>query len=490
VDFSWESFAVGAIISIGTSLLLALPQLIALSKLPVRALFQESRDGGIGIGKTTIWAQLPLFLLWWLLTVFQVRSFKIGSWAFLGFLSGAALTACVGFIFLRMVGASARNFSWHWRQAMLYVSRHPATSISAMLAMSLGAGLINMVPQLRITIASELLTPNTDRPSLFLFDIQDDQVEPIRDFLKKEQLSLDSISPLVRARLDAINGKSPSEVASKISGTRERDEEERFQNRAQNLSFRKDLSNSERITEGRHVSETWDGKSLASITLVDSFASRLGIKVGDELTFDVQNVAVTGVVNGLRKVRWASFQPNFFVMFQPGVLEDAPKFYLATISNLQNDAKNSLVSRLAAAFPNVSAVDLGSTIENVMKLVDQISVAMSLIAMLAVITAAAVLFAIASHQALIRQPDMRMYTMLGGSFLRLRQMALFESAMLSIMSAGVGLLLGVASTWTVSHYIFDTVWHFNGSLAAGTFFALVLLSMTVSAIATSSRLRN
>ena len=49
-------------------------------------------------------------------------------------------------------------------------------------------------------------------------------------------------------------------------------------------------------------------------------AAELGVGLGDRLTWDVQGVPLETRIASLRRVTWARFQPNFFAVFEPGVL--------------------------------------------------------------------------------------------------------------------------------------------------------------------------
>ena len=64
------------------------------------------------------------------------------------------------------------------------------------------------------------------------------------------------------------------------------------------------------------------GKPLVS--LASEFQESLGVQVGDRLTFDIAGEKLEATVASIRKVKWDSFQPNFFIVFAPGVLEQSP----------------------------------------------------------------------------------------------------------------------------------------------------------------------
>ena len=83
--------------------------------------------------------------------------------------------------------------------------------------------------------------------------------------------------------------------------------------------------------------------------------------MGDQITIEVSGVQVTAEVVNIRRVRWTSFQPNFFVQMQPGVLEQAPKTFIGTIENLSIEEKQAIQDLLVQQFPTISILDVERT---------------------------------------------------------------------------------------------------------------------------------
>ena len=60
-------------------------------------------------------------------------------------------------------------------------------------------------------------------------------------------------------------------------------------------------------------------------------AQSLGLKLGDELTYDVAGETVDAKVASFREVQWDSFRPNFFMVFSPGTLDDSTGTYITSV---------------------------------------------------------------------------------------------------------------------------------------------------------------
>ena len=58
-------------------------------------------------------------------------------------------------------------------------------------------------------------------------------------------------------------------------------------------------------------------------------AERLGVTVGDQITFDIQGIPIEFEVTATRRIQWETMQMNFFLVAKGETLADAPQFRLA-----------------------------------------------------------------------------------------------------------------------------------------------------------------
>jgi putative ABC transport system permease protein len=140
----------------------------------------------------------------------------------------------------------------------------------------------------------------------------------------------------------------------------ERGEDERWSlTREQRLSYMAALPPDNVIVAGAAFSAAVpvSDAAPAELSLEQRYAESLGATVGSRLRFDVQGVPVEFVVSSLRTVSWESFDMNFFLVAEPGVLEQAPQSLLVT-AQLAADREAGVQDTLAAAFPNVTLVSV------------------------------------------------------------------------------------------------------------------------------------
>ena len=103
------------------------------------------------------------------------------------------------------------------------------------------------------------------------------------------------------------------------------------------------------------------------------YAQALGLNLGDRMSIEVSGILIEAEVVNLRRVRWTSFQPNFFVQMQPGVLDRAPKTFLGTLHHLSQEKKAQIQDQLVRKFPTVSILDVERTGKKILQVVGQMT---------------------------------------------------------------------------------------------------------------------
>ncbi len=476
---------------IGTvgSFLVCLPFLARIHNLGPAILFREQYAPVLSMHwRGFVW-YMPAMAAFWLLAVWQAHSLKVGSLFFGGFLLAALLLAGAALAIFRLMEAVAQWFPITMRFAMRSITRNRLSSISCFLAIGLGTMLASLIPQLQASLQQEVSTPKGLKlPSLFLFDIQEEQLPTLQTLLANDGYQLAQISPLVRARLESINGVPIAEYVAKNKSvvTREDQETQRFLTRTYNLTFRKEFSPSETLIEGvpfTDESYNWDSEHPPKISLEYRFAERLKVGLNDLLGFDVQGVPVEGKVVSLRRVKWNSFQPNFFVQFQPGVFDDAPKTMLASISSLTSAQRVSIQNRIVERFPNISIVDVANAVERISAIVGQMSWALLFMAYLSLFAGLVVLYGIARQHAFTKRWDINLLKVLGADFLELRLMNLAEFGLLGGLAASIGVLASLLFNFAVAYFVFDGVWEFSWRVPLLILAIVVTLSILTAQMA-------
>lgn len=484
-----KGFLLIALGSIGVTL----PFIRQLQDVPTQQLFSESSTwvGAFRARYALLW--LPVLAGFWFLSVREANSYILGS-SFFGALIGSYLIlALAGFLLFRAVGRL--RGPWWARQGYLYLSRKPVL-LTTFVALSLGTLLTTLIPQIRAGLYDELIGERSDtRPALFLFDIQDEQLDGVRKIAKDEGHELRHVSPLIRSRVLEVNGQAYERKESAEGFvTREEEAENRFRNRGVNLSSREKLTDAESIVEGRDFSPALRADKPIELSVEARYAGRMGFKIGDVIKFDIQGFEIEGEIVNLRKVMWNSFQPNFFILVQPGSLDDAPKIWLADVAGADDAAKNRIQTRVAREYPNVSAIDVARAIEKGLEVLDKMVFALQLMSTLTWISGLFVLLSILYRQLQVQEWDATLFRLLGapsGGVLRLFQV---EFGILVLAATFFGSLLAIAIGVGLAYQFFEGNFRIDWlslglTLGASCILSLVLTSFFSLKLARSNPAR-
>ena len=124
------------------------------------------------------------------------------------FMGALLVLALLAWLLFKACGHLSNRQRPVFKIALRSLNRNRVAAISCFLSMSLGTLLINLIPQLQQGLVEELERPEDSRvPTFFVFDIQEEQIAGLTDVVAQEGFALESLSPLVRARLSMVNGE-------------------------------------------------------------------------------------------------------------------------------------------------------------------------------------------------------------------------------------------------------------------------------------------
>jgi putative ABC transport system permease protein len=443
---------------VGTPLL-SLPLLYPLINYKPDGLFQESSGKLPGFNWRHLWTFVPFFVFCFLLSLYFSNSIIIGSSFFVGFIFILSFFYPVlNYLISKM--EFIRTKKLYLNLSLKYFGRFKRMSSLILVSLLMGSLLVVLIPQLEYGLQGELRTnKKSELPSLFLFDVQPDQVEELNSFIEMQDTKILTLSPMVRGKVTKLNDVvfNKKDDSPSFMDTREEQRSRMFRNRSVNLSYRSGLDKSEKIIEGRAFEGEFRN-GMPEISLEKRYAKRMGLKVGDEMDFEIFHMPIKAKVVSLRSVRWTSFLPNFFIQFQPGVLEDAPKTFLGAIPSMANEKRNILQEKLFEKFPNVSVVDISQLVERISLFLSQMTLALKSMAFMTFMAGIMVLFSITQHQLIKRQKDILHLKILGVSNTDLKKMILSEFALIGFLGSSLGVVLSLATGYGLSHYLFDGIW--------------------------------
>ena len=176
--------------------------------------------------------------------------------------------------------------------------------------------------------------------------------------------------------------------------------------------------------------------------------------MGDEIVFDVQGLPVTTRVASLREVDWRRIQPNFFVVFPRGILEDAPAMHVL-VTRIQSAAESAELQRaMVKQFPNVSTIDLALVLKTLDAIIGKISFVVRFMALFTVATGLLVLVGALLTGRYQRIQESILLRTLGASRRQILRILFVEYLALGVLSALTGVLLALAAAWALCQFVF------------------------------------
>jgi len=241
------------------------------------------------------------------LILWQAQDPKLGMYVLGGVVGTMIASAVLTLLILRLLSSFSRGARLNWRFGLANLRRRTMGTVIQVIALGLGMMALILLTLVRSDLLESWkrsLPP--DAPNRFLVNIQPDQVGEIADFFAARQLHRPALFPMIRGRLVEINGKPVS------SKDYVEDQARRLIDREFNLSWAEKMQSGNVIVAGRWFAASDAGKPLLSVE--EGIAKTLGLKLGDDLTYDIGGSRLTARISSLRTVDWDSFRVNFFVI--------------------------------------------------------------------------------------------------------------------------------------------------------------------------------
>ncbi|MGO9446007.1 MAG: ABC transporter permease [Thiobacillaceae bacterium] len=350
---------------------------------------------------------------------------------------------------LRASRALHRGVGVAWRYGINNLWRRPWLGVGQILAF----GLVLMAMALTALLRNDLITTWRNQLPVqaanhFAVNILPDQVVPFGSFLRAHHIVSAKLYPMVRGRLTAVNGVDVADRARRNGDARIR--------RDLNLTWSGTLPAGNAIVTGHWWRPT--DRGMPQVSVEQGVAERLGLKLGDVLTFSFGDQALQATVASVRTVQWDSFIPNFFMIFPPGVIEQYPATYITSF--YLPPTERTLLAAMVRTFPAVTVIDIDRIMDQVRLILAQGTLAVEYLLVLVLLAGFAVLYA-----ALQASLDERLYEgallrTLGASRYQLRAGHLAEYAVLGVLAG----LFAAAGAELIAWLLYTRVFHLEYQL--------------------------
>jgi putative ABC transport system permease protein len=469
-----------------------------------------------------------------LLCVMEAPEPRLGL-AFAGGLALAVvLLGVAGWGFIRL---TRRLFpsraSYPVRQGVSNLFRPQNQTLSVTLALGFGAFIVGTVLQVERSLLTNLdISFGGGRPNVLLFDIQRDQLEGVRALVPQEAGgSVEELGPgagqaraasggqaraasggqvgaasggvrgiadeaaIIPSRIHAINGKTLQELREDTEG----------EERPQGWALRREYRNTYRATLGPGetlISGTWwdgtpgsqdgtevDAGGLARVSMEVDVARDLRVSLGDTITWTIAGVEVPSVVTSLREVQWSRLEPNFFAVFEPGTLDDAPQSFVMLV-RIPDSAERAAFQRdLVTAFPNVSALDFARVQEAIDLILTRVRQAVGFLGGFSALAGVVVLVGALATSRTQRMREGALLKTLGARRRQVLEILFSEYLALGTLATATGLLIAWAASAVLVPQVFKVEYSVHWPPLLAIWGAVAALTVVVGLAGSRSLLR-
>lgn len=447
-----------------------LKQLVATSPLVV---IRSANLGGAGQSVSMrILHFLPPFIALFSLLLLFSKDIVLSFTLLIGGILVSALLLAFGRLLMKLSRSVGTKSGAAWHLALANLQRRAQVNSIQLVSFTIAIKLLLMI----IVIKSALLTEwqaqlPEQAPNVFLVNIAKNNIDNVEHFIEEQDFNASELYAVVRGRLTAINDDVIAKPVSKEQDNGS-DNGRKGIGRELNLTWRSQLPNENTIAQGH-----WWNDNKPQVSIEQSLAERLSIKLGDNLTFQLGSKIITVPVTSIRTVNWQSMQPNFYMIFSPQVLADFPASYISSL--YVPEQKKKLLQRFLSNYPTITVIDVDAMIVQLRKVIDQVSKAVEFILVLVVFAGCLVLIAQVQASMEEREREIAILRTLGAKGSLLRNSILLEFVALGAIAGFMASAAMELTVYLLQSNLFNmqTSFHFEfwllGILAGAGFVGLV-----------------
>lgn len=382
----------------------------------------------------------------------QAGDTRLGLSVLGGMLGILVLLTVVAWLLVRMVARLRGTGMSPWRFGLANLARRARSSTVQTVGFGLGMLALLLLAVVRVDVldAWQREIP-PDAPNQFMVNIQERDIDSVRTQLQAAGIETSTFYPVIRGRLVRINDDRIRPDDYPPGRTR------RLVDREFNMTWTDEPPRGNRIAAGRW----WNGKAERSgeWSVEKDIAERLDIGIGDRLVFRVAGEEVAGRVTSLREVDWETFEPNFFVISDPGLLGGQGASWM-TAYRVPEGVDDGL-GRVVRAHPGITILDVDAIIRQVREVIDRGARAVEYVFLFTLLAGLAVLAAAIGASRDERRAEIALLRTLGARRRRIRIAVIAEFGTLGALAGGIAALGAAATGWAISTQVLELPWHFN-----------------------------
>ena len=388
---SWRPWAVAILTGFVCVIGFALPALWHLPTIaPLKVLRRDLPDDLVSQGRRLIIGITALLAL-----TFWYSGSIVISVLFLGALFALfGICALIAMQILKLVQGFGQWRGSYIRLGLANLWRRRAQTLVQLVGFSTTLLLLLVVLGLRTNLIAEweAQLPETT-PSHFLFNVAGNELEEVKELLVEENVEAGNWFPMVRGRLIRLNG----EIL-----TRQRLRKADGIDREVNFTQSSGIPSENGLVSG----QWWSGPISEDdqdnqFSIEEVVAEQLGVTLGDVIEFSVGGINFSARLTSIRSVDWQSMNPNFYIVFRPGMLDRFSPNWITSLRELEPASVQDgpfvqsapFVNKIIRQYPAAVVLELGQIIEQIRSVITRVTQGLEMILLLVLACGALVLFA-------------------------------------------------------------------------------------------------
>ena len=426
----------GAATAIISVLAFCAPLLARLVNVPPLRVLQP--NAGLQVSSTSLFV-FGLVGMYGLMVIYA-GGWRLPSIVMIGLAVVTGLVFLVGWGLFAISRKLSKQSTTGWQLGLAALHRRLVSNLFQLLVFTL----IIMLSLVLVGVQSNLIQDwqaqvPENTPNHYLFNVQETQLEGIRNYTQENKITASDWFPMVRGRVIEINGEAVDVLFP------DRRNEPEIVERELNLTWADQIGEGSTLIDGDF--------SAAGVSIEQEAAIEANVGLGDELTINVGGIDYTLPITSIRTVDWQSMQPNFYLILPQSVLSDYQANYVSSV--FLDDTSAAGFYRFMANYPTVSMLNIGELLKQVQDIIAQLANALKIV--LTFILGAGALVLIASVRSTLdeRLEEGALLRTLGATKKIVRQALLIEFGALGLFAGLIGAAGAELALVGLQHFVFE-----------------------------------
>jgi putative ABC transport system permease protein len=178
-------------------------------------------------------------------------------------------------------------------------------------------------------------------------------------------------------------------------------------------------------------------------------------------------------------------------VFRPGTFDGAPHTYISALQGPRDpEVRARMQAELVSQFPNVSVIDLREILQTVQAIVNNVTLAVTVVGALVLLSGGLILIGAVSMTKFRRVYEAAILKTLGANSRLIATMLVLEYGVLGAIAGTVGALGAIVLSWGIARFALDMPWAATPGITIVGILATSILVAVIGVLASLDVLRH